>query len=74
MKHAGHEAIEAGNGRQRLALYEWHRPEAVICDILMPEVDRLETTQASGAVKTLETPFDRAALFPAVADVLGPIA
>ena len=48
LNQAGHEAIEAANGREGLALYERHRPDAVICDIVMPEMDGLETIQALG--------------------------
>jgi sigma-B regulation protein RsbU (phosphoserine phosphatase) len=45
LKHAGHEVFEAANGEEGLRLYEQHRPGLVLCDILMPRVDGLETIQ-----------------------------
>ncbi|MHB8529180.1 MAG: response regulator transcription factor [Caulobacteraceae bacterium] len=40
---AGHEIIEARDGREGLALFRVHRPALVVTDILMPEKDGLET-------------------------------
>lgn len=34
---------EAGNGREALPLVDRHRPDLMIVDILMPEMDGLET-------------------------------
>lgn len=35
----GHEVIEAANGSEAVALYEQHRPDMVMMDITMPEMD-----------------------------------
>jgi CheY-like chemotaxis protein len=34
--------LEAGDGREGLAQFYLHRPELVICDILMPDRDGIE--------------------------------
>lgn len=39
----GYDVIEASNGADGLALYKQHKPEIVVTDILMPEVEGLET-------------------------------
>ena len=38
----GHEIIQAGNGKQGLKMIEESRPDLVITDIMMPEMDGLE--------------------------------
>lgn len=40
---AGHEVVEAGDGREGMRLFHVHKPALVITDILMPEKDGLET-------------------------------
>lgn len=42
LRTAGHQVIEAPNGRLGLALFRAHHPDVVITDILMPEKDGLE--------------------------------
>ncbi|MBF0214942.1 MAG: response regulator [Magnetococcales bacterium] len=37
---------EAENGLEGLELFETHKPDVVICDIAMPEMDGIETLQA----------------------------
>jgi CheY-like chemotaxis protein len=38
-----HSVLEAGNGREALPLVARHEPDLMIVDILMPEMDGLET-------------------------------
>jgi len=42
----GHEVIEASNGVEAVALYEQQRPDLVLMDITMPEMDGLEALRA----------------------------
>lgn len=44
LEKAGHRVMEAHDGREALALYHKSRPDLVIMDLLMPEVDGLEAT------------------------------
>jgi two-component system chemotaxis response regulator CheY len=37
----GYTVIEAENGREAVALYQQHQPDAVLLDITMPELDGL---------------------------------
>ncbi|MDY6892691.1 MAG: response regulator, partial [Chloroflexota bacterium] len=39
----GYEVIEAGNGIEALEQYKTNRPDGVLLDITMPEMDGLET-------------------------------
>lgn len=38
----GHEVVEAANGIEALEQYEEHKPDLVLLDITMPEMDGLE--------------------------------
>jgi len=42
LEGAGHEVLEASNGRRGLALYRARSADLIITDLVMPEVDRLE--------------------------------
>lgn len=42
LKQAGHQVVEAANGRQALEVYESENPDLVFMDITMPEMDGLE--------------------------------
>jgi PAS domain S-box-containing protein len=42
LSHAGFEVFEAGNGVEALAKAEDHRPDVVVSDVLMPEMDGFE--------------------------------
>ncbi|MCH9007021.1 response regulator [candidate division KSB1 bacterium] len=41
----GYEVIEASNGKDGIELYKQYAPDLVLTDILMPEMDGLETIQ-----------------------------
>ena len=43
---AGMEPLIAENGEVAIRLYKEHRPEIVLCDIMMPEMDGYEVVQA----------------------------
>ena len=38
----GHDVLEAANGAEAVAMYEAHRPDAVLLDITMPVMDGIE--------------------------------
>lgn len=44
LEQAGHRVVEAHDGREAMTQYQTHRPDLVIMDLLMPEVDGLEAT------------------------------
>ena len=39
LEAAGHRVIQAHNGRQAVAAYQLHHPDAVLMDLMMPELD-----------------------------------
>lgn len=43
LRGAGHEVIEAADGRIGMELFERHQPELVITDIVMPNQEGIET-------------------------------
>ncbi|MCY0878903.1 MAG: response regulator [Firmicutes bacterium] len=45
LEEAGHDVIEAANGREAVAKYQEHRPHAVLMDITMPELDGVAATR-----------------------------
>jgi two-component system, chemotaxis family, chemotaxis protein CheY len=45
LTEAGHEVIEAENGRMAVELYARERPDCVLMDITMPEMDGLEALE-----------------------------
>jgi DNA-binding NtrC family response regulator len=45
LKRAGHEVVDAGNGKEAMALYRRSPTDLVITNILMPEKEGLETIQ-----------------------------
>jgi len=51
IKAAGFDIIEAGNGEEGLLITQQQRPDIIICDLLMPELDGfgfLEKLKAEG--------------------------
>ncbi|MBP7949086.1 MAG: response regulator transcription factor [Verrucomicrobiales bacterium] len=54
----GFEVLTAENGRTGLALAREHRPDLVLCDVMMPEMDGYSVVQALRAQKDFaNTPF-----------------
>lgn len=47
---AGHDVVEASNGREAIERYQEHRPDAVLLDITMPEMSGLEALVALRAI------------------------
>lgn len=45
MTKTGHETIEAGNGLQAVELVQSEKPDAVVLDVMMPEMTGLEATK-----------------------------
>ena len=43
LEKAGHEVFEAPNGKVGFELYELERPDLIITDMIMPEMDGAET-------------------------------
>jgi CheY-like chemotaxis protein len=43
LEKGGYEVLEAANGKKGLKMIEQHAPDAVIMDILMPEMEGIET-------------------------------
>ena len=39
LEEAGYEVVEAGNGKEAVSQYEAEKPQAVLMDITMPEMD-----------------------------------
>ncbi len=46
LRREGFETIEARDGKEALAIFESERPDAVVLDILMPEMDGTEVCRA----------------------------
>ncbi len=46
LQEEGHDVVEAANGREAVEMYQTCRPDAVLMDITMPEMDGLEALRA----------------------------
>ncbi len=46
LEHNGHEVVEAANGKEAFAVFQARRPDLVVTDIIMPEMDGFETIRA----------------------------
>jgi DNA-binding response OmpR family regulator len=46
LEHAGHQVIEAPDGERGLQLAREHRPDAVILDLMLPNVDGYEVLRS----------------------------
>jgi two-component system, chemotaxis family, chemotaxis protein CheY len=47
LRGAGHEVVEAADGREGLDQFDAHRPDLVISDLNMPNCDGIEFTRAA---------------------------
>ena len=56
LKNSGYRVLIAKNGAQGLELIKTHQPDAVITDIMMPEMDGQQLCEQSNALK-LNRPF-----------------
>ena len=65
LEPAGHRVIQAGNGREAVALYQSELPNVVLMDLVMPEMDGL------GALKAIKKidPKARVAMFTSEAEM-----
>ena len=53
----GYETIEAGNGVEAVQKYQAQKPDAVLMDITMPDMDGIETLKKLMEIDpTLQTP------------------
>ncbi|MDZ7728544.1 MAG: response regulator [Dehalococcoidia bacterium] len=46
LSSAGHHVVEASDGREAVAMYRTERPDAVLLDIAMPEMDGLSALRS----------------------------
>jgi DNA-binding response OmpR family regulator len=46
LESAGHQVMLGRNGREALALAHAHRPELIVMDVMMPEMDGLEAVKS----------------------------
>ncbi len=46
LQENGFDVVEAGNGQEAVERYREHRPDAVLLDITMPDVDGLQALRA----------------------------
>jgi len=51
LKNSGYQVLIAQNGAQGLELIKTHQPDAVITDIMMPEMDGQQLCEQSNALK-----------------------
>ena len=56
LKNSGYRVLIAKNGAQGLELIKTHQPDAVITDIMMPEIDGQQLCEQSNALKQ-DRPF-----------------
>jgi CheY-like chemotaxis protein len=56
LKNSGYQVLIAKNGAQGLELIKTHQPDAVITDIMMPEMDGQQLCEQSNALKR-DRPF-----------------
>ena len=54
LKKEGFEVLTASNGRQAIELAKEHRPTVIILDVMMPEMDGIETCEEIRKIPELE--------------------
>jgi CheY-like chemotaxis protein len=72
LERGGYEVIEACNGREGLKMIEEHDPDVVVTDIIMPEMEGIETIRTLTKIKpnlpivvvtgSIDTPYLESAL------------
>ncbi len=72
LERGGYEVLEAANGKEGLKIIDEHAPDAIVTDILMPEMEGIETIRsivknkpASPVIAitgSIDTPFLQVAL------------
>ena len=67
VKAEGHETYEGTNGRVGLELIATHRPDTILCDLVMPEVDGFEV------LRTLQEQGSKIPVIILTADIQAPV-
>jgi len=58
LKHAGYTVLEAENGMEGIAVTEYERPDLILMDVNLPDIDGLEATaRLRGIPEVSHTPI-----------------
>ena len=76
LKDNGYDTIEAGNGVEAVKQYQDQKPDGVLMDITMPDMDGIETLKKlieidSGARDFVVKPFNAERVLAAVKKIVG---
>ena len=67
VKAEGHETFEGANGKIGLELIATHKPDTILCDLVMPEVDGFEV------LRTLQEQGSKIPVIILTADIQAPV-
>jgi CheY-like chemotaxis protein len=67
VKAEGHETYEGANGKIGLELIAAHKPDTILCDLVMPEVDGFEV------LRTLQEQGSKIPVIILTADIQAPV-